>query len=1765
MKLKNKKNIHLFIKQGLKSLFKNKFQIVILFILTVLSTTLLTGAISSYINNNNAYNQVISDNNDYDYYSNDYMYDPTQLDSSTIAVNEYSIVYDLLPNYISRDSRNIKNYKEFFFNDTKVDYLNPYNKETDPTNKENQLFANPFQSFYNPNIWEKSLNTTSDNINLTIDSRHQNILEYDDNKLYWGNEWNAAVEWFNTNTYAQNTYNDIISCLSKQNVNAYINHPNDKTAYTSPEAYNVWNKSVFKYSLIANLLKKYNTIDLANHIDNKLSKNLIAIKNDCQNYILNICNQVASYIRSELRMPIDQIVNQIKSDCKQNNYSSAQQIEDYINNKTKIPNFWNAALPFNISVINSVGKVTSIYQHDKTMYSDDDLCTTWKQLSFEYITGLNYDVKKKASWNSKALFNEKVLTKKLFKNNLYIPKKNLKDKTNDDNIDRTAMPDLNNIVQYGNKGLSINLNMAVNSKQNVWYGTKTIDIHYLDSGAGFEDMLSIINPSNPTADIPTNNLYNSFMLHKKMSALLTGFNVDNLTNSVYTDDSDHITYNFISLGDIDSNYDINNNNYSSKPKITLFQGKMPTKVNQVVISPEFAHKHHIKVGDFLQNTSWEEKLQFEVSGIGIDALNFYPTTDSTSSINNTAREVMVYANKYALLDLLEGWVNSNYNATTTFQNSFYKYVGHDKNASAFVNTNDNKDIASKSLSAFLAQNPTSIGNDFIYQECYTDDIDNMTSSNQLSSPSTERADFKGDLNSGANFNYFNTSQLYKNNMLLFPRAENTFLIFLIFVVSIILVISIIASFIMTKNAILKDSEEISFMKSLGVKKGNIMLSYILYTFIVSLTIPIGWLLGILLQFIFTHEFSLFFSLPLNTILFSGISLIVSITFIGLFSISVGIYTTHKLLKSDIQQIKTKNYTAKSNSKYQSWIKGIFKKRKFNTRFKMNLFASSSKKIISLGSTILFSSIIISLALILPMMLNTISNSYFHDEIYKNSSDYHSPLFNDPLSAISVNGIDDPNNLEHQWDDKTKSFINRNAYIANNNEACALPEYLQGNNSNAEKSWKWVFDYLAKDPTTQKSLNSYLLNLFTNQFAMFNGHAFNDASFDYAANWFKMSPIGYTQDEINKYTNSINDLLNNDFKNILSKVLKVNLPSGPGERWQDAINDTILSKLPMFIKNYVNTSYRKENFGFGWNYINYIQNKETLITSVNDNTTINDSQLAQIGLPKGSNEIRISDSLKKQLYDPSILKQFDNNNDDITIPVVASKKAMINDKLSIGQKIGLEENLQELQIKNKAGNWEEIDPSWWKYDDTDYQNSITNEKNNVNTNIVSLNNVDKSKFTQYDEYQPGNINLGFTKTYINKQGKIALNTRPYYEYRNIELWIPKKDIDINQLNSVAYYDPIHNGQKPGIINLKDGDSKYPESTITKNNIQYYIIHPYDYFQNNQYKKENNNALSILVDSIQNLQDKMFQDHFIRISTFDKNTNVSSVKGASTINHNRKISYKVIGSNKIYNKTSFYFDQKVANNILNYSTDSFNIFKYKPDKLDANNKIIGQNPVYNANNPNNKTTANYLQFNPDPSKDPLKWFNGKMSDAVEPYDLSTNFGIYISQGSNYSISIFQDAGVNSIITNENLLSTKNEYIKSLTSVGLSLTTIFIVGILVSTIILILLISMLFIEQYSKFMTLMVSQGYSRKEVSRYTTGTFTPIVIIMFLIGYTFTNISISIVVRIVEHIKHIAIPYQFYFWTLPVAFVLIFIVYLFALWLSLRKLKVLDVRKLTSFA
>ncbi|PTD31331.1 ABC transporter permease [Mycoplasma leachii] len=711
------------------------------------------------------------------------------------------------------------------------------------------------------------------------------------------------------------------------------------------------------------------------------------------------------------------------------------------------------------------------------------------------------------------------------------------------------------------------------------------------------------------------------------------------------------------------------------------------------------------------------------------------------------------------------------------------------------------------------------------------------------------------------------------------------------------------------------------------------------------------------------------------------------------------------------------------------------------------------------------------------------------------------------------------------------------------------------------------------------------------------------------------------------------------------ILVNDLSTSKSDDWKTKIFDAILKAVPPYVSAYIQKPSRKEQFSIAYNVQHYIPDHETLTTvsdvkaAINQKNTdlvltgISNNQSAFIISQKNANNLFVDYKkllalqevfLEKKTSDIKLNDQFllyDSKNNQINLPILPNKQASAFYNLDKNTDISNILTTSKQFFINTKNGYVNLPKHAWVYDDLNfikskYYNLLTEQQKQLiskfrtgrNSSAVNSDdirwldpyNLDNNKFTLkllYDQDRFDN-----DSTYDNKEWTLLNNSymfddftynnqfddllssyiRPYYQYKNIQIYIPQSLIDIDQIinisNSKKTQDQLKNNTEHWY--KKDIDyNKVPKSVIKawdiKNtNEKFLMIRPYDL------------RFSLTIDNVyksglSNLIAK--PEYWMYQST--KTNNLAKLnaqiiqKDAKTVYQNKdlKIVAKPVGTLDSYNQKLILTDQGLMNLVLNLSIgkkigikDNFYNRETVIKAGEKYNDIISRFDRYDFNqitnyldkNKNKKEFNNLLFSKKDPFKQAqFLWHNSKYSNIEEALDLTSGIsfipdtaynGFYILNGHGASSASGDDDMISSI-KNQNLLATSKTLINQITFIAISIGMLLIITVIITSALLVMLISDIYVTQYQQFMVLMKALGYSNYKISKYAFGTAVVFSLIVWASSTALTWILITLIIKIITALGF-AIPYGFSFWTLIVSFIIITIAFIGSLIVSSNKIR-----------
>ncbi|UWD35345.1 FtsX-like permease family protein [Mycoplasma cottewii] len=584
------------------------------------------------------------------------------------------------------------------------------------------------------------------------------------------------------------------------------------------------------------------------------------------------------------------------------------------------------------------------------------------------------------------------------------------------------------------------------------------------------------------------------------------------------------------------------------------------------------------------------------------------------------------------------------------------------------------------------------------------------------------------------------------------------------------------------------------------------------------------------------------------------------------------------------------------------------------------------------------------------------------------------------------------------------------------------------------------------------------------------------------------------------------------------------------------------------------------------------------------------------------------------------KYYDKQTNTLNIPIIPNKQAAAFYGLSKKKTIeNISTSNQHFFIKtNKEQGYIPIPKYAWIYDDSNFINSDY-YKNNLEKDhgwwilnhrigregITSDDdprwldpyNLDNNKITfkiQYDNDLKDNVGKVLdqklkTDSYMfddfiyNKDfnGIESSYIRPYYEYKNIQLYIPQSFINVDDIinaNNSSKKDP----------NISDEEKWYrkdipanevPKSvknawSIKNDNEKFLMIRPYDL----RYTLTSDKVTKTGAD---NFLSKPL--NWIIKSTSSANRNgidVAIMQKSSKVkyqNSELKIKATPVDILDSYNGNLTLVDQGLANLVMDYSLGKKigikdNLFNKTENFIKAGEKdendIISAFDRYEFNQISkfSKSGDKFFEAMKFVDGDIFKesqmmWHNSKYSNvASEPLELTS--GISFVPPNRYNGTYLIGTGsagpsesfdVGSMVKNQTLLETSKQLIDQVTFIAISIGMLLIITVIVTSALLVMLIGDIYVSQYQQFMTLMKALGYSTFSINKYAFGTVSVLSLLVWIGSTILTWSIISIVITIITRLGF-AIPYGFALWTLFTSIAIVGISFVGSLLVSSNKIR-----------
>lgn len=1147
--------------------------------------------------------------------------------------------------------------------------------------------------------------------------------------------------------------------------------------------------------------------------------------------------------------------------------------------------------------------------------------------------------------------------------------------------------------------------------------------------------------------------------------------------------------------------DIGLPNALNRVNLKVFEGVAPTSKNEIVINPQYARKNNskraYKPGDHININDTD----FIVSGIGGDAYNIYPTINDLDPIPNTRTEFIAYVTPAAWND--RDW-----------------YRAEDITDSTLIYFTPWNDIAKDSIDEFNS----SMFDDFFQKTIFNQNGKNDLNQYDYNKYLVAKYATKTPLPLSAYLLISNpviTSSnsefsIYTSRKVIFNSAITAFLYAVILGILFLLMIVIFITSLIVKKSIQHGQVSMGILKSIGYKTWQIVISYLAYPLLTLLiAIPIGWISGLVIQIYLTEIFNTLFILPYNVFNFDIIPLFIAIALIISFIVISTLLTAFLILKRD-----TLLLIKKDSDLVLGVIKnkgGKFLQNNFRFRFLLSLSKTSWKKILITSGVIALASFSIVATTAIPTTINSLKTNYFKTQKYKNYYQYQTPMPNMPMSKYGLyswNFFNRPNDEKYYPSYGAMPWPEDKIIYDKNNVRIGWYNPLLFKITATTNNFASIFTFDSSFPDSKKhdflnKMGTYYQNQATGTLDL------NDLIWSYS--WFGGKAFSnQLLTDLSEEDNTANKIFSSSIINFatgnLPAIIQVpnpGVPPGP-----EAIKAILKQVLPGFVRQSID-SLPKDNpnevpydyFTIGHNTIAFnpksINNgdingpDEELVTQFK--VGAENAKIAKAGFMDIIGINPNTAMLVLQANEVNDLKYSDNAT---TIPMVINRAFQSKFGLKIGSQFAGVPQVNTLYYKNIEGKSVPLPKENWYYGKEPPTTTVTTSNNG---SIWSKNGT---KWSYRGEKE---INLSPTASddYYDMQG-----TKYNGMYDNngqpIINDIPNTWNNVNDIWLKLPAD-ISPNAKSGKIAIADNDGTVDFDLSHISNTTGEWIKPFSYDLIPSYSGYNpNDPLSILLSRPPEWFMGMINNNIL---TKENNVNADSL--AADIKNNMPLwwqnitgdanpvhQYQVVGIQDSYDSPKAYIDQKWANKIIGYN--------YLNDDL-----------YYSGT-------------------DILQWFNGKLSANINVFDLIGRMS-FKANLDDYTIYATTNLNGNKnvpIVANTDLLSRQQAMLTKMSDIAFSASALFIVATIICSILIVIMITDLFTDQFRRFMAHMKAEGYTNWEINAFTLGIFTPWAILGYIVGFALGFLAIYGLVIVLINFVGVALPFTITWWILPASFVII---------------------------
>ncbi|ATZ19088.1 ABC transporter permease [Williamsoniiplasma somnilux] len=1367
----------------------------------------------------------------------------------------------------------------------------------------------------------------------------------------------------------------------------------------------------------------------------------------------------------------------------------------------------------------------------------------------------------------------------------------------------------------------------------------------------------------------------AFLTHERLVAKAVGYDSYVRREILYNDASTQKKYRAIALQD------------DQLTKFKILKGVMPSSNGEIAISSQFAKKNNVKIGDYLKIGN----ALFYITAFAVDTYSFYPSADPLIPLPKGETDGLIYASPETLQLLTQ---NSNEESsiygdiTQTF--NFINISKINPSDQSSLNVQRNKYIIFSNASKNNAQRNALLLKDPV--------------------------ELQKDVQAKGFFNLqdFNQST-YHFSWTLYPLVFKVYSSITYFAAALIGIIELASLIVCVRKTIQANSKQIGILKALGVESKQISLSYISYSFFIGfIAVPLGWLVGTALQIPMVNIFLNYFSFTQNEIFFDWMAPLIAFVCFGLFSALVGFLTAYWQTNKPVLAI-TLSKTRWAKSATIEFVKRtVFKKSNFQTRLTLQLASSGKQVIMLLVICVFISSLLISAGLALPAVAINAKQTYFNNTNFRNSVTYKSPIGNSPFSKDGVAFWQGQNILDKDYVDndpipldisgKVGYYNNPNNYTSSVNNASIFPSLQYTKMENNQSEINTIFENVAKSRT---GITNAFLSAAGNALALAQGVGFSIGAIEqfyaYALNVDKL--IDQNGEVILDSSSTDADRISaaarfsSGITTALPQVLETLISNwennvGVDGTWKDQLIGMLVSYAPSFIKSYLNSQSRNEQFALGFATSTYVPKEETFATVINAKSD-NHNNIKITGLDASQNAIKMSDSLKSKVFLNSQegrnvkvqveqilnnnytknediifngLKIWDNTTKTLTLPSANNEQANAYYSMKEGD---YQKNVEafgaqafELFSPVQGGNIK-LPNNAWAYNDTDYIESAKDwsglsedmhqgdrtllnqygyEKTNNGNFYLDPQTIQTSKITYNLQYQiadnspapitgtdyaedsSGKFNSDKwsginNKAYMfgdfkyDKDGVIVSSfIRPYYQYKNVELFIPISFALSQEEAAKTKLGPVDDTRIDGSINnktknYKEPIAKYLTDTLgnKSENVQWYLSQTSRVVANenvpkfvkdswgsqkNEYRTEDKyivvNAYDSRFSSYRNSVGPAISDGTQNGGELNAltegywtwilnavNGQTLKVNSASPISRGlaKTINLKNVGTIKTYDSSLIVLDSDLANMLNGWSTArtssyDYNGFDVNTKRKDPDSRFYKYDLVdfTKLKSTKNWQKTAFVKSADSQDYNPHAFYNVVLSNFDEPLAVTSSASMINLSGKQGVTDIAGhgfNGGVEGYgIEDFNFLSEKISLLNQITSVAIWIAILIVTAVVVAAALLIMLLGDIYIAQYKRFIIMLRSFGYSNRSIMTYVLGTVTILSLTAWIIATTLTWGGIALIISFITK-SGFAIPFGVLWWAPVGCIVIMLIAYLGSLLVSSKSARKEDVATMMS--